>query len=157
MILNQGAYFLLAFATIGTLLSASIFIPNIEGALSDSAHRVKKLASPLATLWFLTTLIGIILKVSQILDVSLVEAVDRATLTSFLTQTDLGRAMFGQLVGLLIVVTALPMIKRAIPLIIVTGISILVLVIPIFQSHAAASGSHSLAIGALVVHVAAIS
>ena len=65
--------------------------------------------------------------------------------------------MFAQLVGVLIVVVALPMIKRALPLMIFTFIAIVVLVIPIFQSHAAASGSHSLAIGALVVHVAAIS
>ena len=157
MILNQGAYFLLAFATIGTLLSAALFIPNVDGALSDSAHRVKKLASLLATLWFLTTLIGIILKISQILDISIIESLDRATITSFLTQWDLGKAMFAQLVGILIVVAALPLIKRALPLLIFTLISIAVLVIPIFQSHAAASGSHSLAIGALVVHVAAIS
>ena len=54
-------------------------------------------------------------------------------------------------------VAALPLIKRALPLLIFTLISIAVLVIPIFQSHAAASGSHSLAIGALVVHVAAVS
>ena len=157
MILNQGAYFLLAFATIGTLLSAALFIPNVDGALSDSAHRVKKLASLLATLWFLTTLIGIIQKISQILDISIIESLDRATITSFLTQWDLGKAMFAQLVGILIVVAALPLIKRALPLLIFTLISIAVLVIPIFQSHAAASGSHSLAIGALVVHVAAIS
>jgi putative copper resistance protein D len=157
MILNQGAYFLLAFATIGTLLSAALFIPNVDGALSDSAHRVKKLASLLATLWFITTLIGIILKISQILDISIIESLDRATITSFLTQWDLGKAMFAQLVGILIVVAALPLIKRALPLLIFTLISIAVLVIPIFQSHAAASGSHSLAIGALVVHVAAIS
>ena len=57
MILNQGAYFLLAFATIGTLLSASFFIPNIDGALSESANRVKKLATILASLWAITTLL----------------------------------------------------------------------------------------------------
>ena len=157
MILNQGAYFLLAFATIGMLLSAAFFIPNVDGALSEAAIRVKKLASPLATLWFLTTLIGIILKVSQIFEVSILESLNRETLTPFLTETDIGKSMFAQLVGVLIVAAALPLIKRAIPLVIFTGISIVVLVIPIFQSHAAASGSHSLAIGALVVHVAAIS
>ena len=157
MILNQGAYFLLAFATIGTLLSASFFIPNIDGALSESANRVKKLATILASLWAITTLAGIIFKVSQILDLPITQSLDRVTITSFLTQTDLGKAMFAQLIGTLIVAAALPMIKRALPLVIFTLISIVVLVIPIFQSHAAASGSHSLAIGALVVHVAAIS
>ena len=34
MILNQGAYYLFAFATVGTLLAASLFIPNKDGALT---------------------------------------------------------------------------------------------------------------------------
>ena len=37
------------------------------------------------------------------------------------------------------------------------GLSLIALVIPVFQSHSAASGSHSLAIGALVIHVAGLS
>jgi putative copper resistance protein D len=36
-------------------------------------------------------------------------------------------------------------------------LSLLALIAPVFQSHSAASGSHSLAIGSLVVHVIALS
>ena len=157
MILNQGAYYLLAFAAIGTLLSASIFIPNKDGALSDAALAVKKKASLLTLLWFITAFLVILFKVSEILGTSIFSSFDSQTLISYLTQTDLGKFMFIQIVIIAIVLTALPFIKRALPLLLFTLLAIVGLTSPVFQSHAAAGGSHSLAIGALVVHVVAIS
>ena len=157
MILNQGAYYLLAFAAIGTLLSASIFIPNKDGALSDAALAVKKKASLLTLLWFITAFFVILFKVSEILGTSIFSSFDSQTLISYLTQTDLGKSMFIQIVIIAIVLTALPFIKRALPLLLFTLLAIVGLTSPVFQSHAAAGGSHSLAIGALVVHVVAIS
>jgi cytochrome c oxidase assembly factor CtaG/putative copper export protein len=157
MILNQGAYYLLAFAAIGTLLSASIFIPNKDGALTEAALAVKKKASLLTLLWFLTAFLVILFKVSEILGTSIFSSFDSETLTSYLTQTALGKSMFIQIVIIAIVLTALPFIKRALPLLIFTILAIVGLTSPVFQSHAAAGGSHSLAIGALVVHVVAIS
>ncbi|CAN2172509.1 COG3336 Predicted membrane protein [Candidatus Nanopelagicaceae bacterium] len=157
MILNQGAFYLLAFATIGSLLSASLFINNNEGALSNAGLAVKKISTLLASLWFLTSLLGVILKVAEILDVSFFDAFDGTTINSYLTQTSLGKSMFVQVVGLAVVAIALPFIKRSIPLVIFTVIALLSLISPIFQSHAAASGSHGLAIGALVSHVIALS
>jgi hypothetical protein len=71
MILNQGAYYLLAFAAIGTLLSASIFIPNKDGALTEAALAVKKKASLLTLLWFITAFLVILFKVSEILGTSI--------------------------------------------------------------------------------------
>jgi putative copper resistance protein D len=157
MIVNQSAFYLLAFATIGCLLAASIFVPNEDGALSAAGTAIKKRASLLASLWFLTSFIGVILKVHQILDGSFADALDATTLTSYLTQTDLGRSMFFQMVALAIVAVTLPLFKRALPLVVLTGISLIALIAPIFQSHAASSGSHQLAIGALVTHVIALS
>ena len=157
MIVNQGAFYLLAFATIGTLLSASIFLPNEDGALSQAGLAVKKKASLLAMLWFLTSFFAVIFKVAQILDGSFIDALDGTTLTSYLTQTDLGKSMFVQIVLLAVVVIALPLFKRSLPLIAITAIALLALISPIFQSHSAANGSHTLAIGALVTHVIALS
>ena len=157
MIVNQGAFYLLAFATLGTLLSASFFLPNEDGALSQAGLAIKKKASLLALLWFLTSFFATIFKVAQILDGSFLDALDGTTLTSYLTQTDLGKSMFVQVVLLALVVIALPLFRRALPMIFITGIALLALISPIFQSHAAANGSHSLAIGALVTHVVAIS
>jgi putative copper resistance protein D len=157
MILNQGAFYLLAFATIGALLSASLFLPNEDGALSQAGIAVKKKASLLATLWFISAFFVIIFRVAQILNGKFVDALDSTTLTSYLTQTDLGKSMFAQIVLLAIVVIALPFFKRALPIIVLTGISLVALVAPIFQSHAASNGSHMLAIGSLVVHVVTLS
>ena len=154
MIFNQGAFYLLAFATIGTLLAASLLIVNNGGALTASAIAVKKKSSLLAMLWFLTSFFAVIFKVRDILNG---EALDSTTLNSYLTQTNLGKSMFFQMIGLAILTLALPLIKRVIPLVILTGIALLSLIAPIFQSHAASNGSHSLAIGALVTHVVALS
>ena len=154
MIFNQGAFYVLAFATIGTLLAASLLIVNNGGALTASAIAVKKKSSLLAMLWFLTSFFAVIFKVREILNG---EALDSTTLNSYLTQTNLGKSMFFQMIGLAILTLALPLIKRVIPLVILTGIALLSLIAPIFQSHAASNGSHSLAIGALVTHVVALS
>lgn len=156
MILNQGAYYLLAFAAIGTLLSASIFIPNKDGALGEAALAVKKKASLLTLLWFLSACLVIHFKVSEILGTSIF-SFDSETLTSYLTQTSLGKSMFIQIIMIAVVLMALPLIKRALPLLLFTILAIVGLTSPVFQSHSAAGGSHSLAIGALVVHVVAIS
>lgn len=153
MILNQGAYYLFAFATVGTLLAASLFIPNKDGALTEAGLLIKKRASLFTALWFLTTFLSVIFIIRENLELAITESV----LTSFLTQTSLGKSLFAQLIGILVIALALPFIKRALPTLILGAISIVVLVIPVFQSHSASSGSHSLAIGALVTHVAAIS
>lgn len=154
MIFNQGAFYVLAFATIGTLLAASLLIVNNGGALTASAIAVKRKSSLLAMLWFLTSFFAVIFKVRDILNG---EALDSTTLNSYLTQTNLGKSMFFQMIGLAILTLTLPLIKRVIPLVILTGIALLSLIAPIFQSHAASNGSHSLAIGALVTHVVALS
>ena len=143
MIVNQGAFYLLAFATIGTLLSASIFLPNEDGALSQAGLAVKKKASLLAMFWFLTSFFAVIFKVAQILEGSFIDALDATTLTSYLTQTDLGKSMFVQVILLAVVVIALPLFKRSLPLIVITAIALLALISPIFQSHSAANGSHT--------------
>lgn len=156
MILNQGAFYLLAFATVGTLLSIAFFSVNSEGALSASAIRVKKVAIRFTALWLITSFLGVIFKIANILDVSFKNSFDATTINSYLTQTDLGKSTLFQLVVISIVLVALTLIKRTLPVVICTGLSILALVAPVFQSHSAASGSHQLAVGALVTHVAAL-
>jgi cytochrome c oxidase assembly factor CtaG/putative copper export protein len=156
MIVNQGAFYLLAFAAIGTLLSTALFIPNTDGALSSAGLALKKKASLLTSLWFLTSFIAVILKVSEILGGPISDALDSTTITSYLTQTDLGRSMFFQIIFIAVVLLLLPLFKRALPILILTGVALLALIAPIFQSHAASNGSHMLAIGALVTHVIAL-
>lgn len=156
MIVNQGAFYLLAFATIGTLLSSSLFVVNEEGALTSVGMRLKKIAGVLASLWLLSAFTGVILKVAQILSTNFAGAFDPTTINSYLTQTDLGKSMLIQLIGLAIVSILIPFFKRALPLVIITGLALIALIAPVFQSHAAAGGSHALAVGALVTHIIAL-
>jgi len=156
MIVNQGAFYLLAFATVGTLLATSLFIINEDGALTTAGLRLKKISGALASLWLLSAFVGIILEVAQILGTNFAGAFDGTTINSYLTQTDLGKSMLVQLVGLAIVSITIPLFKRSLPLLIITVIALVALVAPIFQSHSAASGSHALAIGSLVTHVIAL-
>jgi cytochrome c oxidase assembly factor CtaG/putative copper export protein len=156
MIVNQGAFYLLAFATVGTLLATSLFVVNEEGALTSAGIRLKKIAGVLASLWLLSSFLGVILKVAQILGTNFAGAFDGITINSYLTQTALGKSMLVQLIGLAIVSVAIPLLKRVLPLVVLTGIALIALIAPIFQSHAAANGSHALAIGALTVHVIAL-
>ncbi len=156
MIVNQGAFYLLAFATVGTLLASSLFVINENGALTAAGLRLKKIAGVLASLWLLSAFVGVILKVAQILGTNFAGAFDGTTINSYLTQTELGKSMLVQLIGLAIVSIAIPLFKRSLPLVIITGIALLALIAPIFQSHAAASGSHALAVGSLATHVIAL-
>ena len=157
MILNQGAYYLLAFATIGSLLATSFFIINDNGALTPSAITVKKISIRLTSLWFITAFLSVLFKIAEILNSSFTEAFDGTTINSYLTQTGLGKSMFYQLLLIAAVLVTLIVVKRALPVAICAGLAILALASPVFQSHSAASGSHMLAVGALVTHVVAIS
>ena len=107
MILNQGAYYLLAFATIGALLASSLFIINNDGALTQSAIAVKKIAIRLTSLWFITAFLSVLFTISEILNSPLADSLDGATINSFLIQTSLGKSMFYQLILIAVVLATL--------------------------------------------------
>jgi putative copper resistance protein D len=84
-------------------------------------------------------------------------ALDANSLQSFITQVDLGKYLAFQLVLIAVIAIAINFINKVLSSTVVLGLSIIALVTPVFQSHAAASGSHSLAIGSLVIHVVGLS
>ena len=141
----------------GVLLSLSFFLLEREGELQESALRLRNIGRVLAGVWFLTSGFQIILTLANILGTSLGSALEPTTLSSFVRQIDLGRFLAFQTLLAGVVFICLGFIRRVLPATILLGISLLALVAPVFQSHSAASGSHSLAIGSLVVHVVALS
>jgi len=72
-----------------------------------------------------------------------------------LTQTSLGKSYLLQGMAILLLL-AVPL-RRVMAAYISLGLALISLIAPVFQSHGSASGSHGLAIGALVIHVIAIS
>ena len=155
--LNKSISFFAAISLVGVLLSLSFFLLEREGELQESALRLRNIGRVLAGVWFLTSAFHIILTLANILGTSLGSALEPTTLSSFVRQIDLGRFLAFQTLLAGVVFICLGFIRRVLPATILLGISLLALVAPVFQSHSAASGSHSLAIGSLVVHVVALS
>ena len=155
--LNKSISFFAAISLVGVLLSLSFFLIEREGELQESALRLRNIGRVLAGVWFLTSGFQIILTLANILGTSLGSALEPTTLSSFVRQIDLGRFLAFQTLLGGVVFICLGFIRRVLPATILLGISLLALVAPVFQSHSAASGSHSLAIGSLVVHVVALS
>jgi putative copper resistance protein D len=94
---------------------------------------------------------------ANILGTDFSQALDPTSIRSFISQVTLGKYMFIQLCLALLVASFVSRIKAVAGANILLVLSIAALVAPVFESHAASSGSHALAIGSLVVHVVAIS
>ena len=154
---NKSISLFAAFSLVGVLLSLSFLLIEREGKLQENALRLRDIGRALAAVWLVTSAFQIILTLANILGTSLGSALDPTTLKSFVSQIDLGRFLAFQTFLAAIVFIALFFIRGALPATVLLGISLLAIVSPVFQSHSASSGSHSLAIGSLVIHVAALS
>ncbi|CAB5117243.1 MAG: hypothetical protein F2954_04340 [Actinobacteria bacterium] len=146
-----------SFATIGTLLAMSFLLLDNEGKFSTQGFKLKRLLWGSAILWSIGSAGTIIVTLATILDQSLSIALDPTVLRSFITQITLGQyLLFETLIAFVVAIVAFR-VKRVLTSTFLLLLSILGLVAPVFQSHSASSGSHGLAIGSLVIHVAALS
>ena len=143
--------------TIGLLLAIGFFLLDIEGKLGQTAQRIRKFAALAALTWAMTTGLSILATLANILGTDISQALDPTSIRSFISQVTLGKYMFIQLCLALLVASFVARIKAVAGANILLVLSIAALVAPVFESHAASSGSHALAIGSLVVHVVAIS
>jgi putative copper resistance protein D len=143
--------------TIGLLLAIGFFLLDIEGKLGQTAQRLRKFAALAALTWAMATGLSILATLANILGTDFSQALDPTSIRSFISQVTLGKYMFIQLCLALLVASFVSRIKAVAGANILLVLSIAALVAPVFESHAASSGSHALAIGSLVVHVVAIS
>lgn len=149
--------FLGGFATIGSLLAMAFLLLDVEGKVSTSAEKLRNFLKLSAFTWLIGVVGSIILTLAQILDSSISVALDITVIRSFITQISLGQYLaFQGLVALLVFVCAFQA-EKILSLILLMLLSLVGLVAPVFQSHAASSGSHSLVIGSLVIHVIGLS
>lgn len=145
-----------SFATIGFLLAMAFLLLDEAGKLSKSAKALRNSAAISALVWVLGQGLNILTTLANILGTSLSGALDPTSLRSFVSQIDLGKYMFVQLVLALLICTAVSRIRTVAAANALLLLSIVAVIAPIFASHSASSGSHSLAIGSLVVHVVAL-
>jgi cytochrome c oxidase assembly factor CtaG len=145
------------FAVVGALLSMAFLVVNKDGFLTTSGEQVRRLLKISSTIWVLGAFGTIIFTLAQILGTTLSDALDPTVIRSFLTQISLGKYLAFQALMATIVLIFSFSTKKIEFLIILLALSIAGLVAPVFESHAASSGSHSLVIGSLVIHVIALS
>jgi putative copper resistance protein D len=145
------------FATIGALLAMAFLLLDVEGKVSTSAEKLRNFLKVSAAAWFIGIAGSIIFTLAQILDTPLSGALDLTTIRSFITQITLGQYLAFEAAIALLVFVCTFQAKKIMSLIVLLLISIVGLIAPVFQSHAASGGSHSLVIGSLVIHVIALS
>ena len=145
------------FATIGALLAMAFLLLDIEGKVSTSAEKLRTFLKASVAIWFIGVVGSILFTLAQILDTPFSGALDLMTIRSFITQITLGQYLaFEALIALIVFVYTFQA-KKILSLIALLILSIVGLIAPVFQSHAASGGSHSLVIGSLVIHVVALS
>ena len=145
------------FATVGSLLAMAFLLLDSQGKLSTSGEKLRTFLKCSAAIWLVGALGSIIFTLAQILNSSLAVALDATVIRSFITQITLGQYLAFQAgIALIVLITAFKA-HKILSLILLMIISIVGLVAPVFQSHSASGGSHSLVIGSLVIHVVGLS
>jgi putative copper resistance protein D len=146
-----------SFAVVGTLLAMGFLLLDSDGKLSTSGEKLRSLLQVSAIFWVIGNIGTIFFTLANILGQSFTAALDPTVMRSFLTQVTLGQYFLFQTLISVIVVLSSKSIMRINSTIALLMLTIIGIVAPIFQSHSASSGSHSLAIGSLVVHVVGLS
>ena len=145
------------FSVVGSLLAMAFLLINKEGFLTTSGEKLRGFLRISAFIWVVGAFGTIIFTLAQILGTTFSDALDLTVIRSFLTQISLGKYLAVQALMAMVVLIFSSVTKRVESLIILLALSIVGLVAPVFESHSASSGSHSLVIGSLVIHVIALS
>lgn len=142
--------------TVGSLLAISFLLIDEKGKLSKSALKLRSVIGFSSTAWVVGTSLTIIFTLADILGEGVLQALDFNSLKSFILQITLGQYLLFQLLVALFLLATISRLKTTGYATLLFGLSLLGLIAPIFQSHSSASGSHSMAIGSLVIHVLAL-
>ncbi len=144
------------FAVVGSILSMAFLVINKDGFLTTSGEKLRGLLKLSSAVWVIGAFGTIIFTLAQILGTTLSDALDLTVIRSFVTQISLGKYLAFQALMAAVVFIFSFTTKKIESLVILLALSIAGLVAPVFESHAASSGSHSLVIGSLVIHVIAL-
>ena len=145
-----------SFAFVGLLLAMSILTVNVEGNLSTNSLALRRKTSIIGLIWFLSSFIFFVATLAQILGAGFTDALDTETLRSFVSQIFLGRYLLAQTLVAFLAGYLILRLKRVIPTLIVLLISLVAIAAPALESHSASGGSHALATGSMVLHVAGL-
>ncbi len=151
--LAKGLMQLTGVLSIGLLIAIAFLDLDLKGKVLNSSL-IKKTRT-LISCWLAVTFIYILIQIAYLLEQPLSASFDLTVIRSYLTQTSIGKSYLVQMIGIAIVL--LIPLKKVISSYVALLISLVAITAPVFQSHGSTSGYHALAIGALVVHVIALS
>ena len=139
--------------SIGLLVAIAFLDLDLKGKVLNSSL-IKKTRTLIYS-WLAVTFIYILIQIAYLLEQPLSASFDLTVIRSYLTQTSIGKSYLVQMI--LIALVLLIPLKKVISSYVALLISLVAITAPVFQSHGSTSGYHGLAIGALVVHVTALS
>ena len=139
--------------SIGLLIAIAFLDLDLKGKVLNSSL-IKKTRTLIYS-WLVVTFIYILIQIAYLLEQPLSASFDLTVIRSYLTQTSIGKSYLVQMIGISIVLM-IPL-KKVISTYVALLISLVAITAPVFQSHGSTFGYHGLAIGALVVHVIALS
>ena len=146
-----------AFSLVGILTALAFLVSEIEGYFQEPGRKLKRILSPLAAIWSLSSIGYFLSELAIIVNQPLLNVFSGNIIRSFALQVILGKVLLINVVAALVVLVLAPFIKRtggAIGLLAITEIGLLA---PYLENHSASSGNHMLAVGLILVHVFALS
>ena len=149
----KGLMQLTGVLSIGLLLTLSFLDSDVKGGITN-IKLVKKTRAFLL-FWLLSTFAFVVIQISYLLQQPLAASFDLTVIRSYLTQTAIGKSYIVQIIGIILLLSIA--LRRVITTYLCLLIGLIAIVAPVFQSHGSSSGRHGLAIGALVIHVIALS
>jgi cytochrome c oxidase assembly factor CtaG/putative copper export protein len=151
--LSKGLMQLMALSSIGLLIALAVLAIEVKGKITNVKLAVRSKKFLFA--WLLSLFLFIIVQISYLLEQPLRNSLNPTVLRSYLTQTAIGKSYLIQII-IICLVLLIPM-RRIGAAYIGSLLSMVAIASPVFQSHGSSSGHHGLAIGALVIHVIALS
>jgi putative copper resistance protein D len=148
--------FLSSFAFVGLLLAMSVLTLNVEGGLSANSLALRRKASLIGLIWFLSSLTFFVATLAEVLGAGFTDALDTTTMRSYLSQILVSRYLLAQSIVAFLAGYLILRVKRVIPTLILLLISLIAIAAPALESHSASGGSHALATGSMVLHVAGL-
>ena len=149
----KGLMQLTGVLSIGLLLTLSFLDSDVKGGITNT--KLVKKTKVFLLAWLLSTFAFVLIQISYLLQQPLASSFDLTVIRSYLTQTAIGKSYIVQIIGIILILSVA--LRRVITTYLCLLVGLIAIVAPVFQSHGSSSGRHGLAIGALVIHVIALS
>jgi len=150
--LSNGLMQLSALIAIGLVIALAALAEDARGSIASL--KLAKRSKRLFGLWLFTIAVYVVIQLSYLLEQPILDSLDSNVIRSYLTQTAIGKSYLFQIICILLIL--LIPIKKLLAAYFASVLGIIAVIAPVFQSHGSTSGYHGLAIGALVIHIIAL-